>query len=264
MERTDIIDLLLPWEEYIRRDYSIPYSYTICKSNKLLSYIGVHHCTDYEHPQNVEIKHEWKHFIAKSPAQKCIAVVEGSVPPESNNEKTAIQAHGERGLLAFLARSQDISLRSFEPDDKEVLQSIASMYSKKIAFYSEAARVIYQWHNVHSEQDFTTYLEQYLQEDLAGLGWNDISPTLKQVKEIHQQLFDSSFDKKDSNFFYSILHPSKDKSVINKVNRDKNKIRDSSVVQGIVSAWKAGNSIFVVYGSSHAVVQEPAVRQILK
>ena len=51
--------------------------------------------------------------------------------------------------------------------------------------------------------------------------------------------------------------------LVRRVLGDDTRMRDVQVVEEIAQRWRDGQSLFVVFGASHAVIQEPALRALL-
>ena len=59
--------------------------------------------------------------------------------------------------------------------------------------------------------------------------------------------------------------PPEDKKLftsINRINQEVTHFRDCNVVRSIVDALKTHDRLFIIFGSSHAVMQEPALRYL--
>jgi hypothetical protein len=84
------------------------------------------------------------------------------------------------------------------------------------------------------------------------------------MEVIHCSLFDKAFSLQDKDFFYHITNPvSADYSIINTVCRKASILRDLHIIDYINKLIKNGKNIFIVYGGTHAIMQEPAMRTLL-
>jgi hypothetical protein len=83
------------------------------------------------------------------------------------------------------------------------------------------------------------------------------------MMRIHGRLFNTQFESRDKDFLSSILDPRLETSIINKISAfDDSGLRDNYILDEIDKYWKKGLSIFIIYGSSHAVMQEPVLRSL--
>lgn len=83
------------------------------------------------------------------------------------------------------------------------------------------------------------------------------------MEQIHKTIFDTDFSLEDKNFFFSIINPTKEKSIINKVSRTCSTFRNIHVTMEIEKLWNQGKNIFIVFGAGHLILQEPALRKLL-
>jgi hypothetical protein len=60
------------------------------------------------------------------------------------------------------------------------------------------------------------------------------------------------------------VNPNNIGSRINEIARKTSDVRDENILNEIVKYWSEGKSVFVVFGSGHLIIQEPALREILK
>lgn len=83
------------------------------------------------------------------------------------------------------------------------------------------------------------------------------------MKQIHASIFNQQFDELNKNFFYNITNPVDILCEINKVAVISGFVRDYYIVDKIKQYIEDGYSIYVEYGSNHAVMQEPALKELL-
>ena len=112
--------------------------------------------------------------------------------------------------------------------------------------------------------DFEAEVSQFLNQYKEAVGWTDFDVSLDNMKKIHKKFFDQEFDEKESSFFYNIINPTKDDTKLNKVARQDTILRNSYIIQNIKKYWEEKKNLFVVFGSSHPIMQEPALRKLLK
>ncbi|MEN9605018.1 MAG: hypothetical protein RJB39_703 [Candidatus Parcubacteria bacterium] len=93
--------------------------------------------------------------------------------------------------------------------------------------------------------------------------WADFDFSLEAMKKVHTEFFGIPFDQNDGRFFYNLIDPTQSKTIFNKISRITSEIRDRYIVKEIEKYVHQGYSVFVQYGASHAVMQEPLLREIL-
>lgn len=256
----------MPWEIYNKTEHSVPYTYIIEKNNQYLFYFGSRHTYDQNHPQFEEIRNFWKVFLDRTKNINTVVLVEGGRRPVLETEEEAIKIGGEMHFVTFLASKSDIFTISPEPNDCERFQVLLKAgFSKEEIIYHEFARVCYQWNQIQEKVDFEKYINEYLAADAEQSGWRDFSFTIDNMKQIQKKLFGTEFDINDKQFFYDIINPTTEKSVINRISRwDDDEFRDLHILEQIEKIWKEGKNVFVIYGASHAVRHEPVIRDFIE
>ncbi len=254
--------LLLTWDEYNQKGhFEIPYAYLIQGDNQVLSYFGARHSFDPQDPQFNQIETLWNDMTAHYPNDKMVAVIEGGLMNNEYERDEYITRAGESGLLIYLAKKADIEIKYLEPS-KGLLNDLTDRYSKEEIFYHQMAQRALQWNKLTRKPSFEEYTVQFLKKLQDETGWNDFDFSMNHLKKIHNDIFHVTFDENDRAFFQSIVTPTNDDTVINKISRDMNVVRDTAIVQGILDEWQKGKSIFIVYGASHAVIQERALKAL--
>ena len=84
------------------------------------------------------------------------------------------------------------------------------------------------------------------------------------MRLLHQSIFGAEFNDKDIDFIKKVINPTTEFSVNNRVAQASSIYRDTTIVSKILEYWNQDRSLFVVFGLAHAVIQEPALREILK
>lgn len=170
-----------------------------------------------------------------------------------------IVKNGDAGFASYLAAKEEILIVSPEPDETEEVERLLREFSKEEIEYYYFARVGAQWNNLKEKPVFEEYIAKFLNEDRDKLGWKDFDFSLKHMIKIHDEKTGHVFDEEkcerclrdSSNPFYS------------PVSRGSSVIRDENIVREIKKYWDLGDSLFVVYGSAHAIVCERALKELL-
>lgn len=259
-----IENLILSSEEYLSIKFTTPYVIKISGQDKELVYVGVQHSMDLENEQFKVIESLWADFIKDKEASNVLAVVESGLRKTELDKESAILKHGEPGLLVFLAQQQGVDVQCFEPDRRFLMNQFLDKYSKEEIFYNHIAQVILQWNRFSKKPNFEEYINQFILRDRDNSGWVDFDFSFENAKKIHKNMFDKEINIHDKEFFNENLNPHLKLSVLNSISKSYNTIREVKIVEGILESWNKGNSVFVVYGSGHAIVQERALRSLLK
>ncbi len=252
-------------EEAGQIEFSAPYTYSLEREGRRIDYFGAEHTRDSAHPQMRELKKSWEDFLSATNNHKRIVFVEGSIrEPQATEEESIRSAGGEGGLISFLARQQGIDLHCPEPSSADEAVELLKRFSKEYIAYYYFARAIDQWHrSFKAEVPFMKYIEGHLRQDKNELHWDDFDFSLDHMKQIHRKVFGVDFDEMDANLFYDSSNPARISNPISEVARASNDVRNGFILDEIEKYWNDGFSIFIVYGSGHAVVHEPALRKLV-
>lgn len=262
----DIMDknLLIAFKEYSALKHKQPYFYSIESSGQVLYYFGAEHKKDPRHPQFELLQEKWKEFLQKTFGGKSIVVFEGSV--NINKETTldeAIQKYGESGAIVFMGEKAHIVSTRPEPTIKDEADRLLREFSRDEIFYFYIVRGVVSWQRSLVRKEFDEFVRQNIKRYKEALEWSDFDFSFETVKKVHQQIFGKKFDLDDRDFISKIPNPTYDESRINEIARMSSTIRNMAILDCIESYWQKGYSIFVVYGASHAVMQEPAIKSLM-
>lgn len=259
----EIEKLLLTWDEYNQKGhFEIPYTYLIQGDNYAISYFGARHSFDPHDPQFEQIEKLWNEMTAHYPREQMVAVIEGGLMNNEYERDEYITRAGESGLLIYLAKKAGVEIKYFEPS-KGLLNDLTQHYSKEEIFYHQMAQRALQWNKLTRKPNFEEYTIQFLKKLQSETDWDDFDFSMEHLKKIHTNIFATVFDESDRAFFQSIGTPTNDNTTINKISRDIDIVRDTAIVQGVLDEWQKGKSVFVVYGASHAVIQERALKALI-
>ena len=255
---------LMTEEEYSKIKHKTPYVYKIQNRGQFLYYFGENHSFDPDDSQWVQVKNFWDDFIKNTENQKRIIFVEAGRPLAKKTQDESILEAGGTGLVTFFASQLNIEVYCPEPNRAYEMCELEKQFSREEIEYYYFARIVNQWGRISSPRPkFEEYVSRFLERDKKNSGWSDFDFSYENLKTIHKKLFGTEFDFNDSNFFRELVTPVDLKTVINRVSRASGVIRENYIVNEISKYWDNGYSIFIEYGSSHAVIQEPLLKEIL-
>ncbi len=237
-----------------------PDFFHIEQDNQYLFYFGSHHSQDVNDEQFHVLKQYWSKFLREVDSGKRIVLVGGQKVVPHQDEKEAITEDGERGLITFLAAQHNIETFCPEPDISIERKELLKRFSKEEIEYYYFARAVDRWNRFHTDVDFETFINPYLERDKRVSDWDDFEFSLDHMQLVHQQLFGNKFNPRDTKFFSSIVNPTLSKTVVNKVAQASTEVRDKHIVREVEQLWREGYSIFIVYGKGHV----PAHKLILE
>ena len=258
-------ELLMTYDEYNNSKLSAPYSYILQCGDQCLYYFGSRHSYDPMDEQFNTIENFWNEFIDKTKGQERIVLLEGGNRPVFETKEKSIQEGGEGNFGAYLAKQKDIKTFSPEPPDNFLFSETLKYFSKEEIVYYYFARMCYQWNRMIVREDFETFMNKYLSRDAEDSGWTDFEFSINNLAAIHKKMFGTDFDKNDKDFFKDVASPLTEKTTINKVSRFMGSyLRDIYILEQIEKFWKEGKSIFIIYGGTHAIMHEPALRDMVE
>jgi len=167
------------------------------------------------------------------------------------------------GLVTFLAHQKQIEKICPEPPPKIVYSELQKHFARDEIQYYYFARSCWQWARMNKTTGFESYITGCLKQDAKDSDWTDYDFSFEHMKQIQKTIFGLNFNINNSDFFKKIIDPTKNETVINKVSRFEDEgLRDMHIVEVIEKYWNQGKSIFVIYGSTHAVIQEPVLKTL--
>ena len=265
-------DLILTDKQYMEHPFAQErnrsYIFELTKGDKKLTYFGSDHISDPQDPLFQEIKD------AFNKANPQIVYIEGM--PHINKRKEEMKskkdlltgeqakAHGENVYTLKLALDAGIDFESPEPEfSTEIKHLLDQGFSKEAIFTYDISRGVNQYQREHKEkreEECKEYLNSFFERFQQESGWN------QQEMESLKQKFLSELDVDDVERYESQVDPipwkGKEQTVINDVARSSNAFRDKHIVERIAEGIKKHDRIFVVYGSAHAVKEEPAIKAL--
>ncbi len=231
-----------------------PYIFSLEQKSQYLCYFGANHSVDPFDQQYVLLEETWNQFLAKTSASNCVVLVEGSLKRLALSREESIKECGaEGGFITFLARNiPEISIECPEPTQELTDEYLSTFFETDVIVYTRYAQAVL-WAIRRHKTDSQLSMEKMLQ---------DYSIDVELMQKIHERYFNEPFNLNDELFFYSITNPALEISIINEVCRKSSIFRDLHCVSYMENLIEAGKNIFTVYGGTHAVMQEPAIRAV--
>lgn len=256
--------LLISFKEYSSIKHNQPYFYSVQSSHQVLYYFGAEHKRDPSHHQYELLHKEWQDFLEKTSSGKSIVIFEGSVNINTvTTFNEAVEKYGESGAIVFWASKAEIPYFRPEPSIKDEVNELLRNFSKEEIFYFYIIRGIVTWQRKIVPDDFNEFIKKNIQRYQGELDWNDFDFSLESVKNEHKKLFNKEFSLDDKDFINKIPNPTRSESIINDIARESTTIRNLAILGCIEDYWQKGHNIFVVYGASHAVMQEPVIKSLV-
>jgi hypothetical protein len=248
----------MSWAEYSRHSYTWPYLVNIyTPDGGSLLYFGARHSNNPNDPQFLDIEYWWTQF------KPDIALNEGGNPPVLKTRDEAISKAGEPGLVRFLAARDKIPVRSLDPSRSEQVAVLRKKYSAeqiKMSFIlgqmTEYGRII---GGEESPEDHLKKTIDVLNSE-PGL---DVEPkSISELESVFRRICPEQGSYKNAK--PSWFDPNIRGNPFNAISRDNNDFRDRYMLDLVTHTVREKKRVFAVVGASHVVMQEDAIREILK
>jgi hypothetical protein len=172
---------------------------------------------------------------------------------------------GEGFFTLKLAADAGTDFESPEPDFRqEIDHSLNRGFAKRDIFAFYLYRSIAQYQRETSErsiEDCKKYLIPFLETFQEESGWDSA-----ELHALEREVL-TELDVQDEKKYQAQVDPipwdGKPQTVLNEISRNSNRFRDEYIVDRIAEGLKQYDTLFVVYGSAHAVKMEPALRALL-
>lgn len=261
----DVENYLMTYEEYAERAITPGKSYIfeIEKDGRLLDYIGVAHIYDLNDEQIPSLRSKFTDFVQRTNGHDRVVLTEGGKRPVASNEEEAIKAGGEPNLVTFWAAQENIETFSPEPDRQAEANHLLEQFNREEVMHYYFVRQVNQWNLMKRPEGLEGYMEKTLKRHSEFLNWDGFDFSLENMIRVHKEITGQEFDPEKWEFFQALSDPRKNVAVTNKVCARSSRFRDAYIVSEILRLWKENKDIFMVYGRTHAIMQEPAIRKLL-
>ncbi len=268
-------DALMTYQEYAKIKHPRPYEYRLVAGDEEIIFFGPGHSND---PNNPAFEHIREQLEAHKPD---LVLVEGmkSINTLTLDERMrrvagmsdeeAIKKSGENFFTAKLALERRIEVLSPEPDDASAIQYLERQsLSREAIFSQQMASLITQYARTQTKPGFETYISPSLQRMSTQFGWKSFDFSLDHFRAIHEDVFNTPFDLAKTQLYQEACDPvpweGKTYGQTNRVAATWGEFRDRYIVDAIQDFLEQYKKLFIVYGASHAVIQEPALRKLME
>ena len=259
-------NLLLTDEEYQQRfagkNHSTPYVYTLSLGEQRLVYFGVRHSRDPNDEQWEKLKSSWADFSQHAGNPRIILLEGGGSTDVKGDWADAIQQRGEVGALLLLSRDSGSEITHADPPISQEAQELAKKFESDLVAYYIFARSAGSWLRGGTMGTFDEVLAKATtatQRRIPGAPSDVVS-----YMAIHERVFGKQLDETQKEVLIRASAPVFHDSVINDIARASGRLRDEHIVGEVERFWKDGYSIFLLFGSAHAVIQEPVLRAMIE
>ena len=258
--------LLLPREKYaeVYEKYSRgPSMFEIENDKQLFFYFGANHSRNPADPQYPALREYWHRFLKETEGKDRIVLIEGSLRPVEKDEETAITNGGsEGGFITFLARKAGVPIACPDLSDEELIKLLPYQDKNEVLLYWFLSWLNNFQKHAEPKPDFEKSAKIWCERQKKKQMWKDIDISLPRLKELYKQILGKDFNEKENP--NNLVNPNLTDTKINKIARAQSDLRDYKIASEIERYWNEGKNIFVVFGQGHLIIQEPALRAVLR
>lgn len=269
---------LMSAAEYQSASFYIPYRYEVPTHRGSLHYFG---CRHFQTPENHQFPKISSAIKEIRPSIVLVEHLQELHRSSSVNDREAFIASiaelspedaaslGESQLTANLALKLGTELDCPEPTDRErfTFLSRAGYTAEQIASYyiTRAASMYELWKHKMSLESLIEFRARQLYRSWL---WDTNLLSTSVVDNFLQRSFGISLLQTPSETLANIVSPVKavthnDHTVLNSIGSTVTSFTDVAIVQRIITIAEKYDTLFIVFGASHAVRQEKALRELL-
>ena len=268
MKKDNTKDLIISPLKLIKIKYKIPYILNLKNNNRELLCFGSQHSHNPENKQFLKIEKLLYKFIKNKKKENIIILTEGIVPEKTEKKEVMIKKYKEIGILAYLAKENNIKIKSVEPSFKDLIKGVKKekMKKERIALWI-AVNILWGKQKRNLKINDLKDLGKNLLLIYKNLNLN----VLKKREDIVNFLI-NEFKKETGKNIIGVKKsdlnncqsPFIKKTAINNISSRVNFAKDYLMAKEIIKELKRGKSIFAVFGHNHVAAQEPALKDFFK
>lgn len=272
---------IMPYEEYakieVEKSYSEePYIFEVEINDCLVTYVGVGHSND---PESGMYKKIDELFEKKKPD---LVLVEGLDNFEKRKEvlfkqlegksrEEIIQLVGEPRYVLSKAVEFGVNADSPEPKfSEEITHLLEKGFSREAIFVFDMTRLLEQYYRKvpqgGSYDDIENYFDRNVKAFAMDAEWQDFDWSFENYKKLYFELLGKKFDEINQETLHDFTDPvpwkGKELAITNRVANESGLYRDTHIIKEISEKTKTHQRILIVFGATHAVMQEPALRYL--
>jgi len=267
--------MTMTFEEYAGIEHPTPYVFELEKDNKRLVYFGASHSNIPRDPLFNKLQAKFDQ------TQPELVFVEGVMRFQERKKELieslqhadrdqVINEGGESLFTLKLAAEAGVEVDVPEPSDKSIIRNLLQQgFSPDAIFAHEVYLIIDQYYRIPERPDLEKYLSRYINEFQSVTNWSGFEYSLAHAQQIGETIWGrEKANPHVAKFAGPRVDPTPSKetakyqTMISKIARETSYARDRFMVKKIQEALEGYNRLFVVFGASHAVMQEGALRKL--
>jgi hypothetical protein len=168
-----------------------------------------------------------------------------------------VHKYAEAGFLRYLAGRDQVPVATFEPSFDDEISYLLKRYSPEQLKTFYVLRQVTEARRLQSSSPLDDRIQSWLSDYLPAHGLKNAPNTLAELTNACKHLFPDLADwhKVSEDWF----DPTQSGHYTNELANDSGMFRDQYIFRVLVARARRGDRVFAVIGSSHVVVQEPAL-----
>ncbi len=229
---------------------------------QLLLFFGSSHSNNPDDEQWPALEENWNKFVTHQNGNKTVITESHLSPGElaGKSREQALAEHSESGLTLWLAGQAGIAAESGEPSREAEINHLKRSYSDAQIMTYYFGRQMHQWvtRDYRTNPDWQPYAADCVQKYYSLGVWGE-QFDLDRVLAWFAENTGKPFDPQDKELLYALSDPSQ-----SEVSSASGRFRDEHLKELIQDKWQEGQDVFVVYGSGHAIVLEPVLKELTR
>jgi hypothetical protein len=277
----------MTFEKYAKERHKTPYVFEVENGVKKIIYFGAKHSRYPNEEVRIDGDRENMFLIIEEKLEEIkpeIVFVEGMgelakdrerfkelVLSEEETEEDVIKKYGEPGYTARLGFLAKAEIESPEPEYKDEINNLLEKgFNKDAIFATYLYEAIERYYRIPDKPALETYLLPYFKEFEEASGWENFDYSSDHLKVIGKNIWGKRGKFASSEFAIERLDPvpweyMKGKMTeVNKIVQEATYFRDRYMLKKIKEALLKHDKLFIVYGASHAYMQEEAIRKLME
>ncbi|MDP3763954.1 MAG: hypothetical protein Q8Q92_04985 [bacterium] len=257
-------NLLMSYEEYSKVKHEKPYFYIVKSKDQYLYYFGAKHSNDPKHSQFVLLTEKLNEFLNQTKDKKRIVLVEQNIFfKKMDSLDESILKYGESGAGAYFALNNGILIHCPDPAKEYVVGQTIQNFTKEEILCYYLSNVIKHWQKNKEKPNLAESLSEQNQRYRKLLEWPELDISPDYIINLYEKILKKDISLEDDSLFEQISTPVFINSRINEISRSQSDFRNKYILDQIEKYWNERYNIFIIYGASHAVMQEPAIRSLI-
>ncbi len=256
---------LLPREQHRAKSIEYgdaPFTLELKNDRQALYYFGANHSRDLNNHQYTILREYWARFLRETAGRNQIVLTEGRLRSPKESEAEAIKHGGEGGFATYLASQEGVTVACPDLGPSELMASLSEFTKEEFLLGEFISYADHIKRRLHRKLEVLPRIQVWCDWEKQQNIWEGVDITPENILKIYERILGRPFSEEEN--FNAIHDPNNTGTRINELARAASDLRDMNVVSEIERYWNEGKSIFVVFGSGHLIIEEPALRELLK